>query len=85
MRGVIKMIAHRIANPHNRTKRTAIAIEMTNLVATTIEGTQRLQNPLRTAKVVNMLTMLRRVRPRLVTVPIPAARNRLSGKSKIRV
>ena len=76
------MIAHTIANPHDRTEGTAIAIEMTNIVTTTTEGTRRLRNPLRIAKVVTMLTMSKRVRPRLVTVPVTAARNHPSGKSK---
>ena len=81
-RGAIKMIAHTTAIPLDRTAGTATAIETINLVVMTTEDTQRLRNPLRTAKVDTMLTMSKRVHPRLVTVPVPAARKHPSGKSK---
>ena len=82
MRSVIKMTAHTLVNPHNRTKGTAITTVMINLGVMTTEGTRRLRNPLRTAKVAIMLTMSKRVRPHLVTILVPVARNRPSGKSR---
>jgi hypothetical protein len=77
-----KMIAHTIAIPHDKTEGTATAIETINLIVMMTEGTRRLLDPLRTAKVAIMLTIWKPVSPLLVNVPVPAARNRPSGKSR---
>jgi hypothetical protein len=82
MRGVIKMIAHTIATPHDKTEGTETAIKTINLITMMTEGTRRLRNPLRTAKVAIMLTTWKQVSPLLVTFPIPAVRNHPSGKSR---
>jgi hypothetical protein len=81
-RGAIKMIAHTIATPHDKTKGTATAIEMINLVVMMTEGRRRLKNLLRTAKVAIMLTIWKQASPLLVTVPVPAAWNHPPGKSR---
>jgi hypothetical protein len=81
-RGAIKMIAHTIAIPHNKTEGTTAAIKTINLVIMTTKGTRRLRNLLRTTKVAIVLTIWKRVSPLLVNVPIPAAWNRPSGKSR---
>ena len=73
--GVPKRTAHTREIPHDKTEGTVNALATTKLAATMTEGTRRLQNPPKIARVVTMPTTLKREHPCLVLVLVPVARN----------